>query len=135
MTEEELKKRIAEIKVEITCPVVYLDKTALEMAKNCMWALEQLERALTDKENREYWYGCRWERIKDYAKANGIWHDMAAIMANGTLDTHEPPTYAQKYNALQYKKVMAEKERDNSLKIILSLTQIVKDLEAKLKEK
>ena len=140
MTEEELEKRIAEIKTQLDEPVVYLDQTALEfglveMSKNCRWALHQLQEALISLEHTEYWNSCRWERIKEYAKANGFWKDVAAIMANGTIDTLEMPTYAQKYNALLYKKVMAEKERDRLYNIVLTLEQAINNLEEKWKTK
>ncbi|MEW6316279.1 MAG: hypothetical protein AB1670_07790, partial [Pseudomonadota bacterium] len=41
----------------------------------------------------EQWYAERFERLADLGKSAGCWDAMAAIIANGTADPYEPPTY------------------------------------------
>lgn len=64
-----------------------------------------------------YWYAVRIERLKDLAKEKGIWHEVASILANGTLTGivdgkpfYEPPTYASQMNALRYDVEKLQKE-------------------------
>lgn len=58
------------------------------------------------------WYAVRIERIRDLAKEHGIWPEAACILANGTADSSEPPTYAQILNGERHKRTRAEAERD-----------------------
>src|SRR5690554_2776653 len=38
----------------------------------------------------EQWYAVRFERLADLGKSAGCWDAMAAIIANGTANSHEP---------------------------------------------
>ena len=49
-------------------------------------------------EHTEQWYAERVARLTDLAKEHGIWPEVACILANGTADSTEPPTYAQQLN-------------------------------------
>jgi hypothetical protein len=71
---------------------------------------EEAERKL---EHSDYWYGCRFERLREWAKTlpEVECHRYFSIVANGTAETYEPPTYAQQYNVMQY-------ERDEALKLL-----------------
>jgi len=74
-----------------------------------------LDEAKRSKEHTEYWYAVRIERIKDLAKEKGIWHEVAAILANGTVGVHEPPTYAQQLNAAIHRANTAEQGLEDAL--------------------
>ncbi len=63
------------------------------------------------------WYAERLERLTAYAKENGIWHDVACIIANGSLsdgNRYDPPTYAQQMNTAIHRAEAAE-ERASKL--------------------
>lgn len=62
----------------------------------------ELESRQKSHEHTKYWYSCRIERLKAYAKEKGFWPDMAAIIANGTLNPLERPTYMQQYNRMTW---------------------------------
>jgi hypothetical protein len=68
------------------------------------------DEAVRSKEHTQYWYAVRLERLKDLAKERGIWTEVAAIIANGTLTAVEPPTYAQQLNIYKYRAEAAERE-------------------------
>lgn len=62
---------------------------------------------MTDRELLEFaheWYGCRWERLRALIRERAPEIEAAAccVMANGTADVDEPPTYAQQMNALRH---------------------------------
>jgi hypothetical protein len=71
-------------------------------------AEDKLAEAIFTKEHTQYWYAVRLERIKDSAKAHGIWPEIAAIIANGTANAFEPPTYAQQLNRAIHRAEAAE---------------------------
>ncbi|MEE2741815.1 MAG: hypothetical protein VYA35_10685 [Pseudomonadota bacterium] len=57
------------------------------------------------------WYAERIERLTAYAKENGIWPDVACIIANGSLSDgtrYDPPTYAQQLNTAIHRAEAAE---------------------------
>lgn len=63
------------------------------------------------------WYAERLERLTAYAKENGIWPDVACIIANGSLSDgtrYDPPTYAQQMNTAIHRAEAAE-ERASKL--------------------
>jgi len=60
----------------------------------------------------EQWYAVRFERLADLGKSAGCWDAMAAIIANGTTDPHEPPTYAQQLVRANHRADVAEREHD-----------------------
>jgi hypothetical protein len=74
----------------------------------------KLVRRLVDRhDNTRYWYGVRHKRLWHWA------HDELtpelrdryfSILANGTADVHEEPTYAQQYNQMQWRMKAAEAE-------------------------
>lgn len=63
----------------------------------------------------EQWYAVRFERLADLGKSAGCWDAMAAIIANGTADSHEPPTYARQLVRANHRANVAERERDQLL--------------------
>jgi hypothetical protein len=79
-------------------------------------ASEDLDQARRSRQFTESWYGERFERLKAYAKEHGFWHDLASIIANGTLGpraadgsfVYEVPTYAQQLNMAIWRAERAE---------------------------
>ena len=55
------------------------------------------------------------ERLADLGESAGCWDAMAAIIANGTADPYEPPTYAQQLVRANHRADVAERERDQLL--------------------
>lgn len=65
-----------------------------------------LAEALEKIKHMEYWYGCRLERLSQFMREEAtpeIRHRYFSIIANGTADHAEPPTYAQQMNMLKHK--------------------------------
>lgn len=70
-------------------------------------------------EHTTQWYAVRIERIKDVAKVAGIWPQIAAILANGTVSSDDPVNYARLLNQAKHeakraneRAEAAEAERD-----------------------
>jgi hypothetical protein len=64
-----------------------------------------LAEALESLEHTRYWYGCRLERLSQFMREEAtpeIRHRYFSIIANGTADHAEPPTYAQQMNTLKH---------------------------------
>jgi hypothetical protein len=61
--------------------------------------VKELERRLV---HQQEWYAVRLERLRDLAKDNGLDREHCAIVANGTSESHEIPTYAQQMNILKH---------------------------------
>src|SRR5262249_40930782 len=62
---------------------------------------------------QRYWYGCRFERLREFVDAElaePLRMRYYSIVANGTADTNEPPTYAQQFNMLKHRAEAAEAE-------------------------
>lgn len=78
---------------------------------------QQRDRAVTRLQQVEAWYAVRIERLAELAKAQGIWPEVARILANGDLQghpnpdgtlAHDPPTYSQLLNLAQHRATRAE---------------------------
>ena len=91
------------------------------------WCRANVERALaesradaaTEKGRREHtqqWYAERLAKIEEVAKREGLWPEIAAIIANGSGTrqlpngsyVYDPPTYAQQLNSAKHKAERAE---------------------------
>ena len=70
------------------------------------------DRLARDLAFTEQWYAVRFERLAELGKSAGCWDAMAAIIANGTADSHEPPTYARQLVRANHRTDVAERERD-----------------------
>lgn len=77
--------------------------------------VSELERVEADRERAEsgheftkQWYAERIRKITDVAKREGIWEEVACILANGTSGPEEPPTYAQLLNMAKWGQRQAE---------------------------
>lgn len=69
----------------------------------------ELERLKDSLGSSRIWYSVRWERLKNLLKDTEYSNSANSIMANGTADPFEPPTYEQQFNMLKYKLEEAEK--------------------------
>lgn len=78
----------------------------------------ELGRTKQSLEFTRQWYAERIEKIKNIAKREDIWPEVAAVIANGDstrqLDDgswfYDPPTYAQQLNAAKFKAESADKK-------------------------
>ncbi|WP_236235060.1 hypothetical protein, partial [Pseudomonas tohonis] len=75
-------------------------------------ARKERDRLQRNLDFTEQWYAVRFERLADLGKSAGCWDAMAAIIANGTADQYEPPTYAQQLVLANHRADVAERERD-----------------------
>jgi len=73
----------------------------------------------------EQWYAVRFERLSDLGKEVGCWDAMAAIIANGTADSQETPTYAQQLVRANHRASVAEDERDDLRAKVDSLHELL----------
>lgn len=73
---------------------------------------EERDKAVRDLAFTEQWYAVRFERLADLGKSADCWDAMAAIIANGTADPYETPTYAQQLVRANHRADVAERERD-----------------------
>lgn len=69
----------------------------------------ELERLRDSLDSSRVWYSVRWERLKNLLKETEYGNAAHSIMANGTADPFEPPTYEQQLNTLKYKLEETEK--------------------------
>lgn len=70
-------------------------------------------RLLGRLEHTQYWYATRHERLWHWAHAElseQQRHRYFSIVANGTADVSEPPTYAQQFNRMQWRMEEAERQ-------------------------
>lgn len=71
---------------------------AQEHAKNLA---QDLQRATAARARTQQWYAVRWERLKEWARSEipeDLSHEFFSIVANGTKNVSEEPTYAQQLN-------------------------------------
>lgn len=64
-------------------------------------------------EHTQYWYGTRHERLWHWAHEEltpELCHRFFSIVANGTVDGSEPPTYAQQFNMMKHRMEVAERQ-------------------------
>jgi len=83
-----------------------------DVVKGLMDALEAGAQHGDDRIDRiEQWYGTRWKRLLELLKEedNELSWRASDIMANGH-ELRTPPTYAQQFNRLRYKKEQVEKK-------------------------
>jgi len=64
--------------------------------------------------------------LADLGKSAGCWDAMAAIIANGTADPYEPPTYAQQLVRANHRIDVAERERDQLRAEVETLRKVIR---------
>lgn len=72
----------------------------------------------SELEYTRYWYGCRFERLNDLMRSEAtpeLCHRYFDIVANGTAESHEPPTYQQQVNTLKHRNEALSEQRDELL--------------------
>ncbi len=82
-------------------------------------------------EHTRYWYGCRLERLDDLMRSEAteeIRNRYFSIIANGTADIHEPPTYAQQMNTLKHQSERLAEQRDRLAKAMGEPLGFIKSL-------
>jgi hypothetical protein len=103
-----IKRHIGRNSVEATSR--RLLATAMDEIENLQKEATRLRRQMAFTQE---WYAVRFERLRDLGKQHGIWNEMACIIANGTANVSEPPSYAQLLNTALHRAKAAEKERDH----------------------
>ncbi|AZV00306.1 hypothetical protein [Paracoccus kondratievae] len=101
----------------------------------------EVERLTASVDHTQQWYAERIRKIEDVAKREGIWPELAAIIANGSATRqmddgsyiYDPPTYAQLLNIAKHRAVRAEAalsdERAHADALAGALDRAVKALE------
>ena len=69
------------------------------------------------QESTHQWYAVRWKRLRDliHTDAPNIENDACCIMANGTADSQDPPTYAQILNNLRHQITKMKGQNEKSV--------------------
>lgn len=63
---------------------------------------ERLDRAISHRTHTYWWYGQRWDRLRELLKGTDLEEQACCIMANGTATIFESPTASQQFHALEY---------------------------------
>jgi hypothetical protein len=106
----DLPAEVAHLWLSAADQVLALEEAASQNAD------EERDQARRSRQFAESWYGERFERLRAYAREHGFWHDIASIIANGTLGPrledgtciYEVPTYAQQLNMAIWRAERAE---------------------------
>lgn len=91
-------------------------------------AAKLVKRLHSSLDHTRYWYGTRHERLWHWAheELNEQQRNRYfSIVANGTADMTEPPTYAQQFNQMRWRMEAAEKERDQLRAKLAEMSQLV----------
>jgi hypothetical protein len=70
----------------------------------------ELSRTKESLDNSRAWYAVRWERLKNLLRDTEYHRPACSIMANGTSDHFDPPTYEQQLNILKANLAECKKE-------------------------
>ena len=97
-------------------------------SKNILALIAENDRLKRSLSFTEQWYAVRVERLGDLGRASGIWPEMAAIIANGTSDHQEPPTYAQQLVRANHQAKEVKAERDQLRAEVEALRSIALEL-------
>lgn len=65
-----------------------------------------IERAKAARARTQQWYAVRWKRLQEWARAeipDNLSQEFFSIVANGTKNVHEEPTYAQELNLATFR--------------------------------
>ncbi|TWU39114.1 hypothetical protein Q31b_41970 [Novipirellula aureliae] len=80
-------------------------------SRQMMELVYQLDCALNGQEYTHQWYGVRWKRLHDLLEAADIPENLkeqaCRIMAHGSADSEEPPSYDQQLNHMRQKIIEA----------------------------
>lgn len=72
-----------------------------------------VDQLMSSLEHTRYWYATRHERLWHWAKTELAEPQRTryfSIVANGTADVNEPPTYAQQFNVMKWRMEEAERQ-------------------------
>jgi len=72
--------------------------------------IKELERAERRVQFTDEWYAVRFERLEKLCKEVGIWEQAAAVIANGMVNSQDPPTFAQLLNRTNHRRERAERD-------------------------
>lgn len=106
--------------------------------RNPWWCCECLQGERNRLEQRlthcHDWYAVRWERLRKliHDDARHIEDEACSIMANGTADVDEPPTYAQQLAAKDHLIAAARRDYQTALKDVENLRRMVDGLTARV---
>jgi len=83
-------------------------------------ALKERDDAIKSRDFTRQWYAERIEAIKEVAKREGVWDEVASILANGSATRqleggnfyYDTPTYSQLFNGARNRADRAIRQRD-----------------------
>lgn len=82
---------------------------------------EKLERAVKSRSHAYWFYGQRWDRLRELVRGTDLEDEACAIMANGTASPSEPPTASQQFHMLEHDLAKARLALRNCLAIAARL--------------
>lgn len=82
-------------------------RNEVELKQTCISGMrEQADKMATELDSTQQWYAVRFERLKDLARTltEPVQHEFFSILANGTADAAEPPSYSLQMNVLRHER-------------------------------
>lgn len=124
---DDFRQRLAETQAEGRLSLYLFRCTAEAVAAR----LDRLEQRLTHCHD---WYAVRWERLRKliHDDAGHIENEACCIMANGTADVDEAPTYAQQLAAKDHLIAAARRDYQTAMKDVENLRRAVDGLAARV---
>jgi hypothetical protein len=104
--------------------------TDKEIIENLERDLKAVEKELKDTQKKfkhsEEWYAVRFARLRDFANTlpEDKKREYFSIVANGTGDPYEIPTYAQQMSILKWQLTEERKKNRSFLEVLIALEDI-----------
>lgn len=106
----------------------------VELKQTCISGMrEQADKIATELDSTQQWYAVRFERLKDLARTlpEPVQYEFFSILANGTANATEPPSYSLQMNALRHERdrLHDHAQRADDFEIILRrLVHLTRDV-------
>lgn len=85
------------------------------------------DEALDRVQHSHQWYGVRLRRLRQMAEERGFLREFCSIVANGTADVHEPPSYEQQLNLQKFRADKAEAELATAVGLLFECREYLPD--------
>jgi hypothetical protein len=112
-SEKELKLAMVRENDELQFELQVMSLVARLESVNDYDGAKLVKRLHSKLSHTRYWYGARHERLRHWAHAELNEQQCSrffSIVANGTADVYEPPTFEQQFNQMKWRMEKAEAE-------------------------
>jgi len=108
------------------CRAETQSNTLTELRTTITTLESERDREKSSKEFTQQWYAERLRRLRDMAEQRGFLTEYSSIVANGTGDSREPPTYAQLLNTALHRAESAAKKLRTALTAMLETLNAIR---------